>query len=66
MPASPSDRRKVLAYIAKRFEPDRDYDEREVNVVLAQIDRDAASLRRHLVDAGLMTRSGGRYRRVMT
>jgi hypothetical protein len=34
-----------------------------VNVILAQIDRDAASLRRYLVDTGLMTRSAGRYRR---
>lgn len=64
MPASASDRRKVLAHIAKRFESGREYDEREVNVVLAQIDPDAASLRRYLVDEGLMTRSGGRYRRV--
>jgi hypothetical protein len=64
MPALPSDRRRVLAYIAKRFDPDHDYDEREVNVVLAQIDRDAASLRWYLADAGLMTRAGGVYRRV--
>jgi hypothetical protein len=63
MPASPRDRRKVLAHIARRFDADRDYDEREVSVILAQVDRDAATLRRYLVDAGLMTRKGGRYRR---
>ena len=63
MPASPEDKRKVLEHIVKRFETGRDYEEPEVNIVLAQIDRDAASLRRYLVDAGLMTRAGGRYRR---
>jgi hypothetical protein len=63
MPASPVDRHTVLAYIADRFERGREYGEPEVNVILAQIDRDAASLRRHLVDTGLMTRSAGRYRR---
>lgn len=64
MPASPAPRRKVLEHIAQRFDRDREYEEAEVNVTLAQIDRDAASLRRYLVDEGLMTRAAGRYRRV--
>lgn len=64
MPASPADRRTVLEHIAGKFERDREYDEREVNMTLALIDRDAASLRRYLVDEGLMTRAAGKYRRV--
>jgi hypothetical protein len=64
MPALPADRRQVLSHIVGRFERGRDYSEAEANVTLAQIDRDAASLRRFLVDEGHMTRSEGRYRRV--
>ncbi len=63
LPASPADRHKVLEHIASRFDKHREYAEREVNMILAQIDRDPALLRRYLVDEALMTRSGGRYRR---
>ena len=64
LPASRLDRHKVLEDLASRFESDREYEEREVNLILAQVDRDPALLRRYLVDEGLMTRAGGRYRRV--
>lgn len=63
MPASPADRRKVLARIAERFEPGREYDEREVNIMLSQVDNDFATLRRYLVDEDLLRREKGRYRR---
>lgn len=63
LPASTADRRKVLARIAERFEPGRDYDEREVNIMLSQVDNDFATLRRYLVDEGLLQREKGRYRR---
>jgi hypothetical protein len=63
MPKHASDRAAVLAYIATSFERDRDYDESEVNRVLARVDADFATLRRHLVDAGLLTRASGVYRR---
>lgn len=64
MPAKGPDRLAVLAYIAERFDSGRDYDERDVNRVLGAIDNDFATLRRYLVDAGLLTRERNVYRRV--
>ncbi len=64
MPKRADDRAAVLAYVASRFERGRDYAEEEVNRALLAIDSDYASLRRALVDAGLLTRASGTYRRV--
>lgn len=64
MPAAPADRRKVLQRIAERFERGREYEEREVNVLLAQVDNDFATLRRYLIDERILEREKGRYRRV--
>ncbi len=60
------DRKKlvILRFLLGRcFPEDRDYPEREVNGLLAAWHPDVASLRRELVDKGLMTRAGGVYRR---
>ncbi len=60
------DRKKlvVLRYLRERcFAEDRAYPEKEVNARLALFHPDVASLRRHLVDHGLMTREAGVYRR---
>jgi hypothetical protein len=60
----PSARRKrlvVLERLALDFEPGRRYEEREVNEVLLAYHDDYASLRRHLVDEGLLDRAEGRY-----
>jgi len=64
IPARAADRAAVLAYIAALFERDRDYPEAEVSATLARVHNDFATLRRYLVDAGLLTRDQGRYRRV--
>jgi hypothetical protein len=65
IPARQGKRRFVLVEIRERcFAEDRDYPEREVNMRLALLHPDVAALRRYLVDAGLMTRSNGIYRRV--
>ena len=61
----PAQRRKrviVLQHLLTRFEPDRDYPEREVNDRLRSAHDDVATLRRELVDYGYMTRSNGVYR----
>jgi hypothetical protein len=64
IPARQGKRRFVLVEIRERcFAEDRDYPEREVNMRLALLHPDVAALRRYLVDAGLMTRSNGIYRR---
>jgi DNA-binding transcriptional ArsR family regulator len=64
IPAQQSKRLVVLRYLRDRaFAEDRDYPEKEVNQRLALFHPDPASLRRYLVDAGLMTRAAGTYRR---
>jgi ArsR family transcriptional regulator len=62
MPAAPTDRRRVLERIAERFERGREYEEREVNVMLSQVDNDFATLRRYLIDERILEREKGRYR----
>lgn len=63
MPAKGPARLAVLEYIARRFERGLDYDERDVNRILGAVDNDFATLRRYLVDAGLLTRDRNVYRR---
>lgn len=64
IPAQASKRLVVLRYLRDRsFPEDRDYPEKEVNQRLAVFHPDPASLRRYLVDTGLMTRAAGVYRR---
>ncbi len=66
IPARDKKRGVVLRYLAERvFDEPRDYPEREVNERLATFHEDVATLRRALVDARLVVRSGGRYRRVV-
>lgn len=62
----PSQRKKMLIVIerlAALFEPDRTYGEKEVNEILGRHHPDVASLRRAMVDHGLLERRSGRYRR---
>ena len=63
MPARAPDRTAVLAYVAGRFDRGRVYGEPEVNLVLSRVHADFATLRRYLVDAGLLRRDDGQYRR---
>jgi DNA-binding transcriptional ArsR family regulator len=64
IPAQEKKRGAILRYLLARcFAEDRAYPEREVNERLAGYHEDVASLRRYMVGAGLMTRSGGEYRR---
>ncbi|HEU4948939.1 MAG TPA: DUF2087 domain-containing protein [Kribbella sp.] len=50
--------------LAQAFEPGREYPEKVVNGMLDDWYPDHAMLRRYLVDAGLLTRADGVYRRV--
>ena len=63
MPRRAKDRAALLQYVASRFERDREYPEPEVNSELMAVADDVASLRRYLIDAGLLTRDRGVYRR---
>ncbi len=63
----PVDRKKrlaVLRWLAAKFEPGRTYREAEVNEIIERHHPDYASLRRFLVDEGLMERERGIYRRL--
>ena len=63
IPAGRERRQALLAYLADRFAPSRDYAEDEVNRVLQAVHSDHATLRRYLVDEGLLSRERGVYRR---
>jgi hypothetical protein len=63
IPASRERRQALLAHVAARFEPAREYREDEVNRILQGVHSDHAALRRYLVDEGLLRRERGVYRR---
>jgi hypothetical protein len=64
IPAQSSKRLVVLRWLLDRvFTEDREYPEKEVNQLIALVHPDVASLRRYLVDAGMVTRDAGKYRR---
>lgn len=56
-------RRIILERLAQEFEPDRDYSEREVNQLLVEYHEDVASLRRGMIEHGILQRHRGIYRR---
>lgn len=51
----------VLRYLVKVFEPGQKYTEKQVNELLKQYNPDTASLRRYMIDDGLMQRESGIY-----
>jgi hypothetical protein len=56
----PAQRKKldaILRHVAREFEPERRYSEKQVNEVLSRYHEDTASLRRELVGAGLLQRA---------
>ena len=60
------EKRRLVIYRYLRdqvFTEDRAYEEREVNMRLALFHPDVATIRRGMVDAGLVTRDAGWYRR---
>jgi hypothetical protein len=67
LPVQLSRRRMVLEHVVQSFEPGRDYSEREVDTVLRAWTEgggvDHVTVRRYLVDEGLLSRSANNYRR---
>jgi hypothetical protein len=61
LPAQRSKRLVVLERLALEFEPGRRYAEPEVNDLLGRFHPDHATLRRLLVDEGLLDRAAGEY-----
>jgi 8-oxo-dGTP pyrophosphatase MutT (NUDIX family) len=64
IPTVAGKRRIVLEYLAAMFEPGVRYSEREVNAILRAWYDDHATLRRYLVDSGLLARDAGQYWRI--
>ncbi len=63
MPAQLKKQQVVLEKIGEAFEHNRDYTEKEVNIILLDFSDDVATLRRGLISQGLMTRAKGIYRK---
>jgi hypothetical protein len=64
IPARDRKRRVILRWLRDTcFAEDRPYPEPEVNMILGLRHTDVAALRRYLVDAGLLVRANGIYRR---
>ena len=61
MPTAPGKREIVLDWLAGTFEVGRRYSETEVNAALDGHAEDHVSLRRALVDAGMLDRDDGTY-----
>ncbi|MCJ7739368.1 MAG: DUF2087 domain-containing protein [Anaerolineae bacterium] len=61
LPAQLKKRLVILEHIAAEFEPDRTYTEHEINQVLLEFNEDVATLRRWLIDLGLLQREAGDY-----
>ncbi len=67
IPSQESKRRIVIRYLCDRvFTEDRPYPEKEVNQRLALFHPDVATLRRAMIDDGLLVREAGIYRRAST
>lgn len=65
IPAQRKKRLIVLEWLAEAFESGRVYSEREVNLIIADVNDDFCTLRRELVNERLMSRENGQYRRVV-
>jgi hypothetical protein len=65
LPAARKRQIELLHWIVEDFEPNRDYSESEVNAILGRRHPDFATLRRDLIDEGLMERERGIYRRII-
>lgn len=69
VPRKAARREQLLAHLTGTlFAADRDYTEPEVNDALRTVHEDCSALRRHLITAGLLTRTrdGRSYRRAAT
>lgn len=63
IPVQQKKRRIILEEIAKVFEVEKTYSEREVNIIIADYHDDFCTLRRGLVEEKLLERSGNVYKR---
>ena len=63
IPAQRKKKNIIMEEIAKAFERGRNYTEREVNIIIADFHDDFCTIRRELVELGLLTREDRVYRK---
>jgi len=63
IPAQRKKRIIVLEEIAKSFDADKTYSERDVNIIIADFHDDFCTIRREMIEYGLLTRHDGVYQR---
>jgi predicted transcriptional regulator len=61
IPAQAKKRLVILRHIVEAFSRGEEYSEKQVNAMLKRYHEDVATLRRELVENGLMMRENGRY-----
>lgn len=66
IPVQRKKERIVLEVLAEQFAFDREYSEREINVILADFHDDFCTLRRDMIAEKLLARKDGKYWRVKT
>ncbi len=64
IPSQLKKRQVILRWLADKFEPGKEYPEKEVNTIIKQVHEDFATLRRELVDGKYMMRKNGFYWRI--
>lgn len=64
IPSSEKKRQVLVRWIATKFETGIEYPESEVNEIIKRHHVDSAYFRRAMVDAGIMARAGGIYRKL--
>jgi ArsR family transcriptional regulator len=64
IPVQQKKRRIVLQEIAKKFEPDKSYAEREVNIIIADFHDDFCTIRREMIAFKIMERDHNIYKLV--
>jgi len=61
IPRQPKKKLVIYRHITEQFEPGRRYNEAEVNEVIRRFHEDYATIRRGLIEHGLMAREAGQY-----
>lgn len=63
IPVQQKKRRIVYGELANKFESGRCYSEREVNIIIADVNDDFCTIRRGLVEEGFLSRENGIYKK---
>lgn len=62
IPVQMEKRKVILNEIAKVFEPKKEYTEKEVNITIADFHDDFCTIRKYMVEEGILERDNGIYR----